>query len=112
MSLRKLQEDIATWSSYNFGPDVTTMQSIVGLPEEVGELCRAVLKKYQGIRGTAEEWDAEIEKEIGDVLIKLCEFANRAGVDIEDAVFKRWAVVGMRNFVDNPIAHGLPSESE
>ena len=109
LDLDDLQEDIAAWAKRNF-PDENRETVVLGLAEEVGEMARAALKRYQGIRGTAREWELELRKEIGDVLIKLIHVAEVWDIDLTQAVLERWDEVSRRDFVTNPKGHGLPDE--
>lgn len=109
-AIRIYQSQVTEWVQRNFGDKATKFTAIVGLTEEVGELCRAVVKRSQGIRGTKEEWDAEIEKELGDIFIKLCDTAGHYGVDLQDAIETRWAAVKQRNWQENPQGHGIPGD--
>lgn len=95
--LAAIQDAIATWSHRNFDP-IDLPASTLGLLEEAGEVARAVLKQYQEIRGTWEEWQEEIKKEIGDVFIKLCDVSDRAGLEIEDCIIDRWESVRQRDW--------------
>lgn len=124
---------IGRWSTMNFGSVDT---GPTGLVEEVAELyeamggddevtnrartlfgpvakmCRAWVKRTQGIRGTHEQWSAEMRMEAADVFIKLAQICYDEHFSLEDAVAERWAVVGARDFVSNPIGHGMPKEAE
>lgn len=107
------QQTIGVWSDYNFGrpgdPNYVDTGP-AGLAEEVGELCRAWVKRAQGIRGTREEWDAEFRKEAADVFIKLAQVCYGEGFSLQEAIAERWAVVGARDFRANPTGHGMPQE--
>jgi NTP pyrophosphatase (non-canonical NTP hydrolase) len=107
MRLWELQEEIAEWAGRNFPTD-TRETVVLGLAEETGELCRAALKGYQGIRGTSEEWEKEAYKEIGDVFLKLAHVCCVWGFDLENVIRDRWNVIRQRDFVTDPIGHGLP----
>ena len=109
MNLSELQEEISKWADHNF-PNDTREIAVLGLAEEVGELCRAAVKGRQGIRGTVEEWEQEASKEIGDILIKLVHVCHVWGFDLEEVVGERWKVIRERNFVANPQGHGLPKD--
>lgn len=88
--IRVLQEKCVTpWLVAN-GFDVGPELAALGLAEEVGEVCRAVLKQSQGVRGTHEHWQDEIKKELGDVVIKCADVARACGIDLSDAVWQRW----------------------
>lgn len=108
--IRVLQTKINDWVVRNF--DNSELTAVVGMVEEVGELCRAVVKMEQGIRGSRDEWFAEIRKEAGDVFIKLCDVARFYGFDLADAIHERWAKVGQRDWKANPIGHGMPSTGD
>jgi NTP pyrophosphatase (non-canonical NTP hydrolase) len=103
-----LQDAVIVWNGRNF-PGTTAELHVLGLCEESGELARAALKRAQGIRGTRDEWHAEIGKELGDVFIKLCCVAAAYGFDLRSAVVERWNDISRRDFVADPIGHGLPS---
>lgn len=103
--IRELQTEVNAWVLRNF--DNSELTAVVGMVEEVGELCRAVVKMEQGIRGSREQWFAEIRKESGDVFIKLCDIARFYGFDLADAVAERWADVSRRDWKADPIGHGI-----
>lgn len=105
------QAAVHEWSVRNFGETPQTLVTL-GLAEEVGELCRAVLKREQNIRATREVWDAEIRKEIGDCVIKLLDIAAYEGLDLVQVFHERWARVSQRDWVANPAGHGLPGGTE
>ena len=44
---------------------------------------------------------------MGDVVIKLCAFAEALDVDLETAITMRWAVIQQRNFTTDPQGHGI-----
>jgi NTP pyrophosphatase (non-canonical NTP hydrolase) len=101
------QAAVHEWSVRNFGEIPQTLVTL-GLAEEVGELCRAVLKRAQGIRGTREEWNEEIRKELGDCVIKLLDIAAYEGFDLVEVAAARWESVSKRNWVADSNGHGLP----
>jgi len=87
---------------------VTTL----GGAEEFGELARAVVKMEDGIRGTREEWLAELSKELGDTVLKCCGIAHRHALDLHDCVWNRWAdgpkPIRERDWTTDKKGHGLP----
>jgi NTP pyrophosphatase (non-canonical NTP hydrolase) len=109
LEISALQDAVTIWCRRNF-PGTTPELDVLGTCEEVGELARAALKRAQGIRGTAEEWEAEIQKECGDIFLKLCCVADAYGFDLRTAILARWEVVRQRDFITDPIGHGLPQE--
>lgn len=90
------QTEIATWSAISY-PALSDGEEVLGIVEEVGELARAVNKRSQGVRGNAEKWTAEIEKELGDIFIKTADVADRLGFTWAALARKRWATVSKRN---------------
>lgn len=103
------QHEVADWVERNFGRDRLDITTL-GLVEEVGELCRAILKREQGVRGSFDEWTAEIRKELGDVMIKLLDVADKAGFDLATVTTLRWRTVSQRDFRADPRGHGLPAD--
>ena len=101
MSITRIQEECDVWVNRNF-PNRSKAAVIGGLGEEVGEVLRACVKHDQGIRGTADEWMYELEKELGDVFIKLCDVANFYDIDLELAIVNRWHSVQKRDWVTDP----------
>jgi NTP pyrophosphatase (non-canonical NTP hydrolase) len=108
-SVRELQREVGIWANLNFPTDDSTI-SVLGLVEEVGEVCRAILKREQGIRGTEEEWTEKIREEMGDVFIKLCHVAELEGVDLQSIIESRWSEVSQRNWLEDKAGHGMPDD--
>lgn len=88
-TMRALQIEQAEWAQRNFG-DRPATDPALGLIEEVGELAHAILKRSQGIRGTAEEHTAAIIDAIGDCAIYLCDYATRRGIVLPDVAWPEW----------------------
>jgi NTP pyrophosphatase (non-canonical NTP hydrolase) len=103
-TLQQIQAEQKAWATYNFpmseGQDKLWI-SALGAAEEVGELCHAVLKRHQGIRGTEVEHIAAIEDGIGDICIYLIDLCNRLGLDFEVCIDKTWAIVIQRDWQVN-----------
>lgn len=107
--IEHLQDEIGEWQEYNF-PAKTPFDnaiSTLGLVEEVGEMCRSIVKMEQGIRGTREEWMEDLKKELGDVFIKLCDVSNRYDVNLSNAIHDRWQNVRKRDWQKDKIGHGV-----
>ena len=109
MKLIELQLKILPWVRHNF-PDENLSTALLGLCEEVGEAARCQVKATQGIRGTEEQWMAELRKEIGDVVIKAAHVCIVEGWSLDAVVRERWDVVKQRDFVKDRQGHGLPTE--
>lgn len=94
-SIGEFQREIGSWALRNF-PNDTRTDVCLGLVEEVGELCRATLKKAQGVRGREQAWEDQIRHEIPDVFIKLCHLAEVYGYDLETLAHQKWGIVQLR----------------
>jgi len=70
----------------------------LGVAEEAGELCHAVLKFKQGIRGyDYMKTKEEIEDAIGDIYIYASGVADEFGINMVEAIVKAWEYVKNRN---------------
>jgi len=87
--LKRLQHDVAEWSLKNFG-DQPSHRPLLGVCEEVGELCHAHLKGEQGIRHSAEEIRAKKIDAAADIVIYLLDYCARESIDLEQAVQSTW----------------------
>ena len=103
VSLREIQLQHGVWADTNFPQrDDSVLCAVLGVSEEVGELCHAVLKQRQLIRGTHEEHDAAAKDAVGDIVLYLLHLCHLQGWDIEDIIEDTFAIVNARNWVDNP----------
>lgn len=102
-SLNDIQNEIAAWSQKNFG-DQDSVNPLLGVAEEVGELCHAVLKERQKIRvGTeAEALLAAKQDAVGDILIYLFDFCDREGLSLGRCLDYAWSEVRERDWKKNP----------
>lgn len=100
--VRFVQEASQEWREANFPPDHrTTEMQALGIAEEAGELCHAVLKRVQGIRGTPEEHLATIADALGDLFIYSCGVASNEGLDLHDIYRKTWDAVARRDWTQH-----------
>jgi len=67
-TMHDLQIKLHAWQNYNFGPQPND-RLLLGICEEVGELCHSSLKKFQGIRGTPQEHMDNMKDAVGDIMI-------------------------------------------
>ena len=105
MDLRKFQEEVEVWSRRNFGVSVGGYDQLLGIVEEVGELCHAMLKSRQTIReGCLSETEARklIKDAIGDLLVFTADYCARTNIDLAETVKEVWAVVKQRDWVKYP----------
>jgi len=103
------REELLKWLRYNF-PNEDRVTSTLGLAEEAGEVCRAVLKQAQQLRGTHAEWDEEIKKELADVYVKIEQIADMCNWDLHELVLDRWNELKNRDWVKNSQGHGIPRD--
>lgn len=82
--------------------DHRSYRPLLGVVEEVGELCHAHLKNEQGIRGTPEEWRTKKQDAIGDILIYLLDYCTREELDAEECLETAWAEVSARDWIRFP----------
>lgn len=103
-----LQSRLHLWRQRNF-PTADSGQQLLGIVEEVGELCHAVLKNEQNIRGLGdpEKFMAAEEDAIGDLLIYLSGYCSYRSIDMF-AVFEETAQEVMkRDWITWPLS-GFP----
>lgn len=100
------QAEIVAWCQRQFrnSLEIQTLQMV----EEAGEVCRAIVKRHQGIRGTREEWTLKLRQELGDVFISLVNTAELAGFDLMVVSVLRWQEISQRDFIADPQGNGLP----
>lgn len=112
LDIDHFQEVVGEWCQRNFGHQ-SDLVLYGGTGEEAGELLRGAVKREQGIRGTRAEWDAEIQKEMGDVAIKLASIAAQEGWNLATIIARRWADVSQRVWSgEDKTGHGLPKEDQ
>ena len=70
----------------------------MGVGEEYGELLHAELKGQQGIRHTPEEIAAMKRDAMGDIVVFLCDYAERSGLSLAESVEEAWAQVKQRDW--------------
>lgn len=105
--LEAVVRESSFWHRRNF-PDATLADQGLVLAEEVGEVCRAIVKDGQAIRGTHLQWMAELRKELGDVAIATMVVSHVAGFDFPQLVADRWEEIRQRDWSHNRAGHGMP----
>lgn len=103
-----IQAEVGAWLDEHLPGRSIELQALV-LAEEVGELCRAVVKRQQGIRGTHAEWSAQLRAEAGDVLLTLYSLAASEGFDLHDAAARKWQQILRRDPTAHRPAHTEPA---
>ena len=113
-SLREIQAEIGKWATSQFGDNLSKdrtspahlhplgeLAPLLGVAEEVGELCHVVVYRHQG-RGFSDdaEYRAGVEDALADIMVFLCDFASRTGHDLQSCLGKVWAKVQKRRAAD------------
>lgn len=89
------QAEVAAWLDQHIKR--TTEEQALVLAEETGEVCRAVVKRSQGLRGTHVEWTARIQAEVADAHLTLLAIAATEGFDLAAATARKWAKITGRD---------------
>lgn len=106
-SLATLQMRVHDWRKKAY-PDTRGIElQALGVAEESGELCHAVLKYKQGIRGYdfAKTHD-EVGDAIGDIIIYAMGVADMLDISVEEALYKTVDHVINRNITQGSDAGG------
>lgn len=100
ITLEQLQKEGWDWVKHNFSASLDkTYQPLLGVAEEVGELCHAHLKMELGIRNTSK---ADKEDAIGDIIIYLADYCNHNGINISKALTTAWETASKRDWIKYP----------
>lgn len=84
INFSRLQYVCEVWASYNF-PNKKPYQPLLGVSEEVGELCHAHLKQEQGIRNISDFQNDKVDA-VGDIIIYLADYCNQNKINMQLAV--------------------------
>lgn len=101
IDLDLIQKEIIEWQTRNFG-DGPPSHPLLGMVEEIGELCHSVLKREQGIRGTAEEHIANERDSIGDLFVYALAYCAKRGWKASDILEETWLHVQQRDWKKDP----------
>jgi len=102
LSFSEIQKLSSDWSKKNFGDHYGTgYRNLLGLSEEVGELCHAHLKGEQKIRHTPEEIIALKKDAIGDIIIFLGNYCDSQNIDMGECVEAAWNVIKDKTYAPN-----------
>lgn len=99
MELRKLQQEQKVWGRNNFG-DQPGYRMLLGIQEELGELCHAHLKDEQGIRTNENHFEKKRDA-VADIVIYLAGYCNSEEIDLQHTVEEVWEQVKQRNWKKN-----------
>lgn len=108
--LLKVQRESREWRAQAYPETRSIELQALGVAEESGELCHAVLKYKQGIRGyDREKTRAEVADAIGDIVIYACGVADQLDINVSEAVRAAWIHVRDRNITQGSDAGMGPS---
>ena len=93
-------EQISQQYAERYGVERTSPWFLLKLQEEVGELTQAYLQvtgqgRHKG--RSAEELEADLQNEVADVLAMLLLFARHHGVDVDEALERKWVAYRAAN---------------
>lgn len=108
-TLNRIQKQRADWALENFG-EPKAYHLLLGMTEELGELCHAHLKREQGIR-INENHEAAIKDALGDILIYALGYAQSQNLSLEDCLVEAWHHVRMRDWKNNKATGVAPQEA-
>ena len=91
LSLTELQRYVEWLESDRGFDQQTILDKCLLLGEEVGELFKAV-RKSSGLAVDSASESHEVATELADILIFLASIANRAGIDLDQALRDKEAV--------------------
>lgn len=100
-SFQEFQAEYSKWLKYNF-PNSAPGDQLLGVVEEVGELCHSVLKAKQQIRGTVEQHEEKAKDAAGDLIIFLTGFCVLKGWDMQEILTTTWETVKHRDWIKFP----------
>lgn len=97
------QRELAEWQERNFR-NVTSEKLVLGMAEEVGELCHYILKRAQKIREAADEQEVQeqIADGFADCVIFGIQLMENEGLDAEKVLAKTIKDVLKRDWLSNP----------
>lgn len=113
--LQQIQREIGEWSRKQFGNNISHMtgdprysqNALTGIVEEVGELNHVTICAHQGRRGYEqtregrEKYKADRDDALADILIFMCDYAEREGTDLLTLLNQTWdKVVSKRTVAD------------
>ncbi|WP_344952852.1 MazG nucleotide pyrophosphohydrolase domain-containing protein [Sphaerisporangium flaviroseum] len=81
----EIQRYVADMEKARGFSDSTMLEQTLKLAEETGEVCKAV-RKHTALSIDPTSATGTLSEELADVLIYLAAIANRAGIDLADAL--------------------------
>lgn len=102
--INNFQGKVVEWNLKNFGGHFgSEYRLLLGLTEELGELCHAHLKGEQNIRHTKEEIIKLKKDAIGDLVIFLANYCDSQNFKLSDCMNIAWGAIKNRNWTKDKI---------
>jgi NTP pyrophosphatase (non-canonical NTP hydrolase) len=107
-SLSEIQAEIQEWTkqfgtnisrdedSMSYACSLDSLAPLLGMVEEIGELCHVTVYRHQGRGFTPAEARAAKIDALADLLIFSCDYASREGIDLTSALNETWEKVQHR----------------
>lgn len=92
--LDSLARYVAEWHYANY-PDADVRDVALKVAEEAGEVCRAVVEHAHP--SLHRDTGPRLADELGDVIIACAALAERANIDLDGAVQRRWQTISRRS---------------
>jgi NTP pyrophosphatase (non-canonical NTP hydrolase) len=109
LSIEEISNLATDWSKRNFGEHYGTgYRNLLGLSEEVGELCHAHLKGEQNIRHTPEEIIKMKKDAVGDILVFLSNYVDSQGFTLNECANLAWQEIQNRDWKKNNLTGATP----
>lgn len=101
--ISQVQLEVGKWKQENF-PEEIPAQTLMGVVEEVGELCHLQLCGEQGRREGKDPKSLPTLKmdAVGDIVVFLAQYCNSQSLDLEHCVEVTWNKVKHRTRANYP----------
>jgi NTP pyrophosphatase (non-canonical NTP hydrolase) len=98
LDIKYLQTLVGEWSQGNFG-DAPSHLALIKVQEELGELAQHFIGRIEHRIGSKRVDHQEgLQDSVADIVIALCVFCYREGIDLNEEIEKVWAEVSERTF--------------
>ncbi len=88
MTIKDVQELVDAWAAKSPARHRNELMAMAFLTEEVGELARVIAERHSNPALTPDDTRAAMSDELSDVLWALVTLANRAGIDLTEALIE------------------------
>ena len=106
--LAEFQAEVGAWHRHNF-PAAPAERVALKLAEEVGELAHARIQLEDGI-GDADKHRQEEADAVGDIMIVLAIYCEKADLDLSGCIIATWERVSKRDWQRDKLQGGKQHE--